>query len=309
MHDLLIIGGSAVATAAGVYAARANVDVKIVATEWGGEVATSGEIGNWPGVIQTEGLKLADEFLAHLKANKLEPELGVPIEAIIKNADGTLTAKGKKNGSAVTYQAKAIIVGTGVHPRELAVPGEKALRNKGVSYCSVCDLPLFRGKVVAVVGGGNSALESVLMATKIASNVIMLTLNPELQGEQVYIEQVKKLPNVEVIYHANTKEIIGDQVVKAVKYEDTNTKEMKQIATQGVFIHIGMIANSGLVKSAGVALDEFGQIVIDPLCRTNVPGLFAAGDVTNIPYKQIAIAAGQGVTAALAAIDYIRKLR
>ena len=310
MDDLLIIGGSAVATAAGIYAARDRVKLKVVSDDWGGEVATSGEIENYPGFIHTDGIALADEFLKHLRANGVEPEIGVRIEEIEKNPDGSFTAKGKKNGTEVSYQAKTVIVGTGVHPRELNVPGEKEFRNKGVSYCSVCDMPLFKGKTVAVVGGGNSSLESILMAAKIANKVYSININAELTGEAVYIEQVKKLPNVEIIANAKTTEILGQQFVTGIKYADTKTNETKELGgINGIFVHVGMIPNSDFVKSLGIKLNEYREIEVDSNCQTNVPGLFAAGDVTNTPYKQIAVATGHGVTAALSVISYLRKIK
>lgn len=308
MDDILIIGGSAVATAVGIYAARDRVKLKVVSADWGGEVATSGEIENYPGFIHTNGIALADEFLKHLKANGVEPEIAVRIEEIVKNSDGTFTAKGKKNSAEVSYQAKSIIIGTGVHPRELNVPGEKEFRNKGVSYCSVCDMPLFRGKTVAVIGGGNSALESLLMATKIAGKVYSINLNPEFNGEAVYVEQVKKAPNVELVTNAKTTEIIGEKFVTGLKYTDTKTNATKELTgLNGIFIHVGMIPNSDFVKSLGVKLNQYGEIEVDSNAQTNVPGLFAAGDVTNTPYKQIAVATGHGVVAALAAISYLRR--
>lgn len=308
MDDLLVIGGSAVATAAGIYAARARVNIKVVSADWGGEVATSGEIENYPGFIHTDGIALADEFLKHLKANGVEPEIGVKIEEIVRNPDDSFTAKGKKNSTEISYQAKTVLIGTGVHPRELKVPGEKEFRNKGVSYCSVCDMPLFKGKTVAVVGGGNSALESLLMATKIAGKVYSINLNPEFTGEAVYVDQVKKSPNVELVTNGKTTEIIGDKFVTGIKYADVKTNETRELTgMNGVFVHIGMIPNSDLVKSLGVKLNEYGEIEVDSNAQTNVPGLFAAGDVTNTPYKQIAVATGQGVTAALSAISYLRR--
>lgn len=307
MDDLLIIGGSAVATAAGIYAARDKVNLKVIAADWGGEVATSGEIENYPGFVHTDGVALADEFLKHLKATGVEPEIGIKISELIKNPDGSFTARGAKNSTQVEYQAKTVIIGTGVHPRELNIPGEKEFRNKGVSYCSVCDMPLFKGKTVAVIGGGNSSLESILMGSKIASKVYSININPEFKGETVYIEQAKKLGNVELVTNAKTTEIVGQQFVTGLKYTDTKTNETKDVKVDGVFIHIGMIPNSDLVKSLGVKLNQYGEIEVDPTCTTNVPGLFAAGDVTNIPYKQIAIATGQGVCAALSAITHLRK--
>ena len=172
MHvDLLIIGGSAAASAGAVYAARREVNVTIIAQDWGGEVASSGQIGNYPGFIETNGIELADTFRKQVEANNIPIELGVKVTQIVKNGEGDFQIKAKKDGGDVEYSAKAVLVTTGVHPRELNADGEKNLRQKGVTYCTTCDGPLYRGKTVATIGGGNSALESALMLKEICPKV------------------------------------------------------------------------------------------------------------------------------------------
>lgn len=305
MVDLVIIGGSAAATAAGIYASRRKLNFLIVSEDFGGEVATSGEILNYPGFAATNGIELAEKFREQLTANGVTPELSVRIESIRRCDDGTFELKGKKISTPISYEAQAVIVTTGVHPRLLGVPGEKEYRGKGVSYCTTCDGPLFKQKTVVTIGGGNSALESALMLAEIASHVTLITINPELKGEQVLIDKVVANPKVSVVYSATTARIEGEQVVKSAVYVDAQGAEQR-VDTQGVFIHIGMIPNSDLVP-AEVKRNAFKEIEVSMKCETSVPGLFAAGDVTAIPYKQIAIAAGQGVTAALSAIEYLNK--
>lgn len=302
MFDLIIIGGSAAGTAAGVYAARRGLNFKIITKEFGGEVATSGIIENWPGIVSTDGIVLADQFKAHLTANNVTPEEGVSVSSIIKQTDGLFLVSADENK---TYTAKAVIVATGVHPKELGVPGEKEFRNKGVTYCTTCDGPLFTDKMTTVVGGGNSALESALMLADIASQVYIINKNAQFKGEQILIDKVSAKKNVQIIYSAKTMEIKGEQLVSGIVYTDLNgaTQELK---TDGVFIHIGMIPNSEIVPKE-VVKDKFGQIIVDEHCATNIPGLFSAGDVTNVPFKQIVISAGQGCIAALSAVEYINR--
>ncbi len=332
-YDLIIIGGSAAATAAAIYAVRRNLSFKIISKDFGGEVATSGEVDNYPGVPDTDGIELADKFKKHLSDYGVEPEIGVEVEKISKQEDGTfcITAKtGKETTMAAEkisedgnsapkcdYIAKTVIVTTGVHPRELNVPGEKELRNKGVSYCTVCDGPLFPGKTVAVIGGGNSALEAGIMMADIASKVYVINKNPAFKGDQVLIDNLLNKKNVEVIYNAKTTSIFGDGFVRGLMYQinkGTPTSEVgaptetSELKVDGIFIHIGMVPNSGLV-SEGVEKNNFGEIVVSKNCETNIPGLFAAGDVTDVPFKQIVIAAGQGTCALLQAVNYLNRLR
>lgn len=308
MLDLIIIGGSAAATAAGIYAARRNLNFKMITKDFGGEVATSGEIGNWPGTIKTDGIALAQQFREHLKFYNIEPEEGVEIEKITRLENGTfcIAVKGS-DASECNYAAKAVIVATGVHPKELNIPGEKEFRNKGVTYCTVCDGPLFSGKIVAVIGGGNSALEAGLMLTDIAEKIYVINKNSIFKGDAILLDKLKTKKNVEIIYNAKAKEIIGSEFVNGLKYDDEagDTQELK---VDGIFVHIGMAPNSALVPPE-TEKNAFGEIVVNKNCETNIPGLYAAGDTTDTLFKQIIIAAGQGATAALNVVNYLNKLK
>lgn len=303
MYDLIIIGGSAAATSAGIYAARRGLNFKIITKDFGGEVATSGEIGNWPGISQTDGISLANQFKEHLKFYNVVPEEGVTVESVNKRDDGFFDIKIKDG--AGDYSAKTVIITTGVHPRKLNVPGEKEFRNKGVSYCTVCDGPLFKDKIVAIIGGGNSALESGLMMSDIAKSVFVINKNPVFTGDNILTDKLKDRKNVNIIYEASTKEIVGDGFVKGLKYLD-KSGNMQELQAAGIFVHIGMVPNSQIAP-AEVKKNKFGEIIVNKNCETNMPGLYAAGDVTDVPFKQIVIAAGQGSIAALSAVQYINK--
>lgn len=328
IYDLIIIGGSAAATVAGIYAARRGLNFKLITKDFGGEVATSGEIGNWPGVIQTDGITLSGQFKDHLKHYKVDITEGVEVTRVSKQEDGFFcitSASGQESSMAVgrvehkihdipkcDYVAKTVIVTTGVHPRELGITGEKEFRNKGVSYCTTCDGPLFPDKTLATIGGGNSALESALMLAEIGKKVYVLNKNDEFKGEKVLIDKLMANDKVEIIYNADTKEITGDQFVNGLKYKDKDGKE-QSIDVEGIFVHIGMVPNSAMMCEQcflpeGVELDKFKQIVVNQVGETNIPGLYAAGDVTNIPFNQIVIAAGMGCTALLSAVSYLNKL-
>lgn len=306
MLDLVIIGGSAAGASAGVYAARRKLNMAIISEDFGGEVARSGVIENYPGFISTDGLTLADAFEAHVKANGVTPELYVHVDSIVKTPEGHFDITATKNGETVSYQARAVIIATGVHPRYLGVPGEEELTSKGVTWCTTCDGPLYRNKKTVTIGGGNSALESALMMAEISSHVTLINKNDHFKGEQVLIDKAIAHPNIEVIYNAKTTRILGETMVTGVEYTN-EAGETKTVDTQGVFIHIGLIPNSKLAPE-DVQKNAVGEIEVSMRCETNIEGLFAAGDVTNVPFKQIAIATGQGVTAALSAIEYINRL-
>ncbi len=308
MIPVLIIGSSAAGASAAIYLARRNVSFALVGTDFGGEMAQSGEVGNYPGTGQTNGVALSDKFLEHVKLYGIEPELGVRITSLEKTDKGFL-AKGWKDdpNNAVSWEAQSVIIATGSHPRELGVPGEKEFRGKGVSYCTVCDGPLYRNKTVVTIGGGDSASESGIMMNDIATHAYVLTKNPDLKGDVSLIARVKSGKNTTVVSYAATTKIIGTDFVTAVGYKDIATGEEKIIETQGVFIHIGMIPNAEFVMP-DLARTASGEIKIDALGKTNIPGLFAAGDVTDMPYKQIGIAAGQGIAAALSCVDFLNKL-
>ena len=322
MYDLIIIGGSAAATAAGVYAARRGLNIVVVTKEFGGEVATSGEVANWPGIIKTDGVALAQQFKEHLASYKVPIQEGVLVESIVKQDDGIFCVSGRTDHgpkmamerlpdgqdgtSPCDFLAKAVIVTTGLHPRELNIPGEKEYRGKGVSYCTVCDGPVFGGKTTAVIGGGNSALEAGLMLADIASQVYVINKNSQFKGEKVLLDNLMSKKNVVIIYSAMTTEIIGDQFVTGLKYKDKDGAE-QELKVEGIFVHIGQIPNSGVVPPE-VIKDQFGQIKVNANCETNIPGLYAAGDVTDVPFKQIVIAAAQGCIAALSAVQYLNRL-
>ncbi|PIR03739.1 MAG: pyridine nucleotide-disulfide oxidoreductase [Candidatus Magasanikbacteria bacterium CG11_big_fil_rev_8_21_14_0_20_39_34] len=315
MLDLVIVGAAAAGCSAAVYASRRNLNFKIIAKDIGGEVALSGEVENWPGTIHTTGIQLAEDFHAHVKNYGVEIEDGWEVTAIrqVKNYHEVVAKK--FTGEEIIFKTKTVILATGIHPRMLNIPGEAAFKGKGVTYCTVCDGPLFKGKVTATIGAGNSALESALMLSEIAEKAYLITKfadTPETKGgfpkgENILIDKVKSLPNVEIIYNANTCEITGEGLVKKICYTKQDTQENVYLDVNGVMVHIGMIPNSGFVDC--VEKNENGELNISILCETSCKGIFAAGDVTNVPHKQIAIAAGQGVTAALSAIDYINKWR
>lgn len=313
MFDLVIVGASAAGLSASVYAARRNLNFVVVSKDVGGEVALSGEIENWPGVIHTDGIALAKAFHEHTKSYNVNIEEGVEVTAIKSKKNHHVVMAKDALGKETTYETKTILIASGIHPRELNVPGEKKLKGRGVTYCTVCDGPLFKGKVTATVGAGNSALESALMMGGIASKVYLVTKYPDTpetkggfpKGEHILIEKVKNLANVEIIYNANTTRITGDKKVTGLTYVDTQSNQEKEIVTDAAMVHVGMMPNSSFINT--VEKTPAGEIVVDVTGRTKVPGIFAAGDVTNIPFKQIVIAAGQGVTAVLSAIDYINR--
>jgi len=313
MLDLLIIGGSAAGSAAAIYASRRKLDFKIITTDLGGEVALSGDVGNWLGIESIQGFELSQNFQKHVKSYGTEIDEGFTVEKIKQKDHYHIVTAKNASGEKKTYETKTVIIATGIHPRHLEIPGEEEFNRKGVTYCTVCDGPLFRNKITTTIGAGNSALESAIMMAGIAEKVFVITKYSDTKednggfprGENILIDKIKEMDNVEIIYSANTTEILGDGMVSGLKYQDIKTKEKKEIETQGVMVHIGSIPNSGFIDN--IEKDRGKQIVINQKCQTDIPGIFAAGDVTNIPYKQIAIAVGQGVIAGLSAIEYINK--
>lgn len=303
MYEVIILGASAAGASAAIYLARRNINFKMLGFDFGGEMALSGEVGNYPGFGMTNGIELSQKFSDHLKIYNIKPELGSKISSLEKEGDFFVV---KFNGSE--YRAKSIILATGAHPRELGVPGEKELRGKGLSYCTVCDGPLFQDKDVVIIGGGDSASEAGIMMNEIARQVHVLTINPEMKGDTSLTKRLSSLAKVKLIANAQTTEILGDGFVSGVEYKDLKTGETKTIQAEGVFVHIGMIPNTDFVKIPDLNLNELNEIVIDKSCQTNVPGLFAAGDLTDIRHKQIGIAVGQGISAALSSVDYLNKL-
>jgi thioredoxin-disulfide reductase len=301
IYDSIIIGGSAAGLSAAIYLKRQNINFLVIAKDIGGEMALSGIVENYPGFPETNGVELTQKFKEHIKKYNIEPIIDEVVS--LEKIDKYFLVKTKNN----SYQTKTIIIATGSTPKKLNIPGEKEFYHKGVSYCSVCDMPLFKNKIVAIIGGGNSANESGIMASKICQKAYVINKNPEMKGDKVLIEKLKSKENVEIIYNALTQEIYGDQFVRGIKYLDKISGEIKDLKVDGVFIHIGLKPNSEFVPDDWGIKNEYGEIIVGELCQTKIPGVFAAGDVTSIPHKQIGIAVGQGTVAALEAVKYLNQ--
>jgi thioredoxin-disulfide reductase len=298
LYDSIVIGASAAGMSAGIYLKRQKLNFLILAKDIGGEMALSGIIENYPGFPLTNGVELTQKFKEHLEKYGIEPVMEEVVKIEKENFFKVITSKNE-------YLSKTIIIATGSNPKKLNVPGEKEFYHKGVSYCSVCDMPLFPKKIVAIIGGGNSALESGILASKICQKAYIINKNPKFKGDKVLFEEVSKKENIEIIYNALTQEIYGDEFVRGIKYLDQNTGEIKDLKIDGVFIHIGLKPNTDFVPDEWQIKNEYGEIIVNELCQTKIPGLFAAGDVTNIPHKQIGIAVGQGIISALEVARYL----
>lgn len=307
MYELLIIGASAAGSTAGIYAARRRLNFKIISEDIGGEVATSGEIQNWPGITETTGIELANMFKRHLEFYNVNVEDGVVVKKVVRRS-GSFELICQRGDQEYIEEALAVLIASGVKPRKLNIPGEKKFSHMGLSYCTTCDGPLFQGKTTATIGGGNSALESALMLSQIARRTYLISKNPELKGDPVLMEKVKNSENIEVVYNADTQQILGNGTVASLRYKDITSGETKELKVEGVFVHIGMIPNSDFLPG-DLQKNKFGEIIVNKSYQTNIPGLFAAGDVTDTPYKQIVIAAGQGAAALLKAVEYLNKLK
>lgn len=306
MEDLIIIGASAAGISAAIYAARRNLKFLIVTGDVGGEVATSGEIENYPGFKHTDGIELTQKFQEQLDHYHVTVEQPVKVEKISR-VDGGFRVAAQKAGKEQHWDARSVIIASGIRPKSLPVPSEQKLRGHGITYCTTCDGPLFRGKVVATIGGGNSALESVLFLAEICPKVYVLNITDAFIGDPILAQKVLEHKNIMVLHNATTTNILGDTQVEGVEYLDAKKEKHILHDVRGVFVHIGQLPNSGFVGPE-VQKNRLGEVLVDKFCRTNVPGLFAAGDVTDVPYKQIAIATGEGVKAALSAVSYLNTL-
>lgn len=301
MRDCLVLGASAAGLSAAIYLKRRGVDFTVAAKNIGGEMALSGEIENYPGIPYTNGVELTQKFKEHIDKYGIEI-ISAEVTELQKEA-GAFVARGKD----FEERARTIIIATGSTPRQLNIPGEKEFAHKGVSQCTVCDGPLFKGKPVAIIGGGNSANEAGLMMAKLSPQVYVLTKNEAMKGDAVLIQELKKQPNVKIITLALTQEIFGDNFVKGLRYFDQKDNQVKELNVESVFIHIGLTPNSNLVPTDWNIKNQFGEIIVDKLSQTAMPGICAAGDVTDTPYKQIGVAVGQGIAAALSTISYLNR--
>ena len=297
--DVLVIGGGPAGAAAAVYAARKGVRTGVVAERFGGQILDTTTIENFISVKETNGEQLAQQLEAHVRDYPVDVMDSQSVEGIEKK-NGMFEIYLKNGG---VLKSKTVIVATGARWRNVGVPGEEEFRTKGVANCTHCDAPLFAGKDVAVIGGGNSGIESAIDLAGVANHVTVLEFLPELKADQVLQEKLYSLPNVTVIKNAATKEITGTDKVDGITYVDRETNEEHHIELQGVFVQIGLVPNTEWLE--GVVEMDRGQIIVDERGMTSLPGLFAAGDCTNSAYKQIIISMGSGATAALGAFDYL----
>ncbi len=304
MYDIIVIGGGPGGVAAAIYASRKQLKTLIITESIGGQSTVSAGIENWIGTISLPGWQLAQSLEAHLRAQEgIEIRTGEIATAVSVQTSGyTVTGS-----LGETYETKTVIVASGGRHRSLDVPGEEKFRGKGVVYCSTCDAPFFRGKKVVVVGGGNSGLEAVEDLLPYASEIKLMVRSGELKGDAITKEKILADEKVQVVYFGLTQEVLGEEKVSGLRYQDANTGEEKVIETDGVFVEIGMVPNSDFLQGI-VELNERGEVKIDHRTKAaSRPGIFATGDVTDAPYKQNNISAGDGVVAALSAYDFIRK--
>ncbi len=306
LYDIIIIGGGPAGTAAAVYTARKRLKTLLITEEFGGQSIVSADIQNWIGEPRISGFDLAKKLEEHVRSFSDMVEVKMPERAAgVRPLEGGNFLVTTESGA--TYESKAIILTAGARRKKLGVPGEEKFNGKGVAYCSTCDAPLFGGKTVGVVGGGNAGLEAVVDLFPYAEKIYLLEYGDSLKGDPVTQEEIKKSPKVEIMLNVQTLEILGEQMVTGIKYKDRTTNEEKELVLQGVFVEIGSVPNSEMVKGI-VDLDTFGQVIIDSKHgTTSRPGVFAAGDITDDPYKQNNISAGDAVKAALAAYAYLWK--
>ncbi|WP_281183707.1 alkyl hydroperoxide reductase subunit F [Staphylococcus schleiferi] len=300
VFDVLVIGGGPASASSAIYAARKGLTTGIVADRIGGQVNDTADIENLIGVKKTTGPSLSTNLEEHIKDYNIDVMKGVRAEQLEKT-DKTVSVT-LDNGAVL--ETRSLIIGTGARWRKIGVPGEEKYTNKGVAYCPHCDGPLFEGKDVAVIGGGNSGIEAAIDLAGICQNVTVLEFSDTLKADSVLQERLKSLPNTQVITNAATKKITGDDRVNGLTYTDMQSKEDKHIDLDGVFVQIGLSPNTEWLGDS-VQRNRMGEIEVDRLGNTNVPGVFAAGDCTDQRYKQIIISMGSGATAALSAFDYL----
>ena len=301
MYDVIVIGGASAGLTAALYTSRRALKTLVLTKDVGGQAALATEIENYPGFDSIPGPELLLKFKAQAEKSGAE----------IKIAEVTKIEKKETGFSVISsvgeFAAKSLILAFGLSHRRLNIPGEKELTGRGVTYCATCDGPLFRNKTVGVVGGGNSAFDAAEYLSEICPKVYLFVRTDEYRAEQVLISKVKSKSNIEIINFTEIKELVGEKKLERAKILNVKTKEERDIELNGLFIEIGYVPQTDLVKDL-VQLDPKGQILIDRDAKTDVPGIFACGDVTDASYKQIVISAGEGAKAALSANRYLKNL-
>ena len=304
LFDMLIVGGGPAGAAAAVYAARKGIRTGVVAERFGGQTLDTLGIENYPSVLETQGPKFAAALEAQVRANEVDLMNGQRVAAVEPGATTADPIVVKlDNGAAL--RTKSLVLATGARWRKVGVPGEAEYANKGVAYCPHCDGPLFKGKRVAVIGGGNSGVEAAIDLAGVVQHVTLIEFADQLKADAVLVKKLKSLPNVDIHVNAQTTEITGDgQKVDGLVFKDRASGETRRVELAGVFVQIGLVPNTEFLKGT-LELSRYGEILIDERCATSVPGIYAAGDATTVPYKQIVIAAGEGAKAALSAFDHL----
>jgi len=296
VFDLIIIGGGPAGITASVYAARKRMNFLVVTRDIGGQTVWSSDVENYTGYQFISGPELAGKFEDHMRKYNVNLKEGEGVVELTKKDDKAYVKTEKD-----IYQARTVIVASGARSRELNVPGEKAFKNKGLTYCATCDGPLFSGKDVAVIGGGNSGLDAALQLINIASHVYLVNIAGELTGDGIMAEKVRQNKKVTILNNSRVTGILGDKFVHAIKV--TNGDKEETIDVKGIFVEIGLIPNSEFARD--LAKNSGGEIKVNCRNETNIDGIFAAGDVTDVPEKQIIIAAGEGAKAVLSTFRYL----
>lgn len=302
VYDLIIIGGGPAGAAAAVYAGRKKLKTLLLAESFGGQSVASEDIQNWIGDKSISGAVLAKKLEEHARASEsVEIILGKRAVKVEKDSEEFAVT----TGSGEEYRATALIVVTGARRKMLNVPGEKEFSGKGVAYCATCDAPIFKGKVVAVVGGGNAGMEAVVDLLSYAAKAYLMVRSDSVKGDPVTFAKIKNSPRAELVYNAEIREVLGNKFVTGLLYADKKSGEEKNLKVDGIFVEIGSLPNSDPVKNL-VALNERGEIIVDHKTgASSMPGIWAAGDVSDSKYKQNNISAGDAVKAALSAYEYI----
>jgi len=302
MYELMVIGGGPAGLAASVYAARKQLKTLLVSVDIGGQVNNTLGVENYLGYQFIEGPELIDKFQTQVNQFPIDQKIGYSVSRLEKIEGGfeAITETGDR------YQSRVAIFATGKSPRKLNVPGEAEFTGRGVTYCAICDGPVFSGQRVVVVGGGNSALEAALDMVKIAKHVDLVSLT-QLTGDPILIDKLSDAKNLSIFTEYQTEKIEGQDFVTGILIRDLKSGESKRLEVTGVFIEIGLVPNTEPVRGL-IELNKWGEVPISCSCETTIPGLYAAGDVTDVPEKQIVVAAGEGAKAALQAHRYLQRL-
>lgn len=300
MYDVIIIGAGPTGLTAAIYTARRMMKTLIISKNIGGQAMWASDIKNYPGIGQISGVELANKMSQQVKDLGVEIKID-EVKKITVNSDGSFTLETGKS----SYQAKTIIAAIGLAPKQLNLPNEEKLTGSGISYCATCDAPLYKGKNVAVVGGGNAALDAADVLSKAGNKVYLIYRKEQFRAFESLVAEVKSRENVEIMLNSDVFEIIGEQKLEKIKVKNSVSQAEREIELDGLFIEIGHKPKTEALADL-VSRDEHEQIAVDANCQTSQPGIFAAGDVTTVPYKQVIIGCGQGAIAALSAYKYLQ---